>query len=71
MEVDVHVSDLAELTLNEIVKANPATLAVFTKYGMDTCCGGALPLRDAAARHNIALEQLLNDLDQETAPPAA
>jgi regulator of cell morphogenesis and NO signaling len=71
MEVDVNAAPFAELTLNEIVQSHPATLQLFSRYGMDTCCGGGLPLREAAARHNVPLQQLLHELDEGMAAPAA
>lgn len=49
----------ADLTLNEIVTRWPATHAIFTEHGMDTCCGGAKTLREAATRHGVHLEMLL------------
>jgi regulator of cell morphogenesis and NO signaling len=53
---------LAELTLNQIVQQHPPALEVFARYGMDTCCGGALPVREAAARHGVDLDALLQEL---------
>ena len=49
----------AEDTLNTIVACYPQTLPVLQGFGLDTCCGGALPLRTAAEHHNLDLEALL------------
>ena len=46
------------LTLNEITVRYPVTLGVLRDYGLDTCCGGALPLAEAAARHRIDVAEL-------------
>ena len=46
-------------TLNEIVARYPQTLPVLQRFGLDTCCGGALPLRTAAAHHALDLGQVL------------
>ena len=58
------------LTLNEITVRHPATLAVLQDYGFDTCCGGALPLAEAARRHRVdegelraALERAIDAFD--------
>jgi iron-sulfur cluster repair protein YtfE (RIC family) len=55
----------AGMTLNEIVLHRPEAVAILTRYGMDTCCGGALTLRDAAERHGVDLAALLEELEQE------
>ncbi len=47
------------LTIGEIVRRYPATLAVFNAHGLDACCGGALPLAEAAERHGLDLAELL------------
>lgn len=56
---------LAERALNEIVAQNPDALPILTSFGLDTCCGGALPLREAAERHGLALSELLAALGAE------
>lgn len=61
-----HVID-GQMTLNEIVARYPQTLEVFQLFGMDTCCGGALPLVVAAAHHNRDLPTLLAALNERIA----
>lgn len=51
-----------EHSLNAIVAAYPYTLPIFQRWGLDTCCGGAVPLRIAAEHHNLDLSQLLTAL---------
>ena len=51
-----------EATLNDLVAAAPKVLAVLHRYGLDTCCGGALPLREAARRHELSLDDFLAEL---------
>jgi regulator of cell morphogenesis and NO signaling len=46
-------------TLNELVARAPAALPVLQRYGLDTCCGGALPLAVAAEHHGLELAGLL------------
>jgi iron-sulfur cluster repair protein YtfE (RIC family) len=62
MESSVRPQIHARMTVNETVRANPATLAVFAQAGIDTCCGGALPVEEAARRHGIELDALLRAL---------
>ena len=51
------------MTVNETIQRFPATVAVFKAYGIDSCCGGALAVADAAARHGVPLDELLKALD--------
>jgi len=59
----------AGATVNEIVAQHPNTIAVFNRFGIDSCCGGGLPLRDAAHRDGAELEALLRALDEVLAQP--
>jgi iron-sulfur cluster repair protein YtfE (RIC family) len=52
-----------ETTLNAIVARYPETLPILQRFGLDTCCGGALPLRDAAQHHGLDVEEILRALD--------
>jgi regulator of cell morphogenesis and NO signaling len=52
----------AERTVNETVLHFPATLGVFRGYGIDSCCGGGLPVGEAARRHGVDPEELLQAL---------
>ncbi len=47
------------LTVNQLVAREPATIAVFNRFGMDTCCGGAVPIADAARRDGVDLDALI------------
>ncbi|HET7372617.1 MAG TPA: DUF542 domain-containing protein [Gemmatimonadaceae bacterium] len=47
------------LTINEIVARYPETIAVFNRFGMDTCCGGGVPVDEAARRDGLNLDQIL------------
>ena len=52
----------SDMTVNEVIRDFPAALAVFSAFGIDACCGGALPVLEAAARHRIDEEALLSAL---------
>ena len=47
------------LTINEIVARHPETIAVFNRFGMDTCCGGGVPVQEAALRDGLDLDDIL------------
>lgn len=49
----------ADQTLNALVQTHPTALPVLTRFGLDTCCGGALTLREAARHHDLDLDELL------------
>jgi regulator of cell morphogenesis and NO signaling len=38
-------------TVNSVVLRYPEALAVFKSFGIDSCCGGALTIVEAATRH--------------------
>jgi regulator of cell morphogenesis and NO signaling len=63
---DTKASDdiTADLTVNEIITRHPATVAVFQRHGIDSCCGGALPLAEVARKHRIDFIALLAELEQ-------
>ena len=46
-------------TVNEVMASYPQTIAVFNRFGIDTCCGGGAPLRDAAHRDGADADALL------------
>ena len=55
----------AALTINEITQRHPVALAVLRDHGIDTCCGGALPLAEAARRHGLDADALRATLERE------
>jgi len=55
----------AEDTLNTIVARFPQTLPVLQRFGLDTCCGGALPLHTAAQHHDLDLAEVVAALRAE------
>lgn len=54
----------SEMTLNEITSRWPATLEVLGRYGLDTCCGGALPLGEAAPKHGVDPDMVVRELNE-------
>ena len=56
-------ANLASASVNEVLRMAPASGAVFNRYGVDTCCGGGLPLEQAAAEAGVPLDELLKALE--------
>ncbi|CAN5234117.1 hypothetical protein BH09GEM1_BH09GEM1_11830 [soil metagenome] len=52
-----HVS--SKSTVDEIVAHSPVAISVFNAFGIDTCCGGAVPLGEAALHAHVQLATLL------------
>ena len=50
------------LTVNDAIRLHPATVAVFNDYGIDACCGGAVPIREAAGRDGADPDALIEAL---------
>ena len=55
-----------ELTVNDMIRHYPSTVAVFQSVGIDTCCGGALPILTAAERHGVDMAVLGALLEKAT-----
>ena len=59
-----------EMTVNQAIERFPLTVAVFNRFGIDACCGGARTLAEAAGRHGVPLAELLEALRQVAADRA-
>lgn len=55
----------ANQTISEIAKNYPDSLKVFSRYGLDCCCGGDQPIKKAALTQGIDYQQLVDDLLNE------
>lgn len=55
-------------TLNEIVALAPETLPVLKRFGLDSCCGGALTLETAVTHHALDLPTVLVALQEVYQP---
>jgi regulator of cell morphogenesis and NO signaling len=40
----------------------PDAVSVFARHGIDTCCGGGLPVEEAARRHGVDVDDLLREV---------
>ncbi|MGK7344342.1 MAG: DUF542 domain-containing protein [Candidatus Nitrospinota bacterium M3_3B_026] len=52
-----------EMTINDVVQKHPGTMKVFNQYNLDSCCGGAQSIGEAAAAAGADLEKVLEDLN--------
>ena len=49
----------ASLSVNEIIRRIPASIAVLNAYGIDTCCGGEISLAESAKDIGVPPEDIL------------
>jgi uncharacterized protein (DUF2249 family) len=54
----------ADHTPQQLLAERPQLSAVFDRWGVDQCCGGAKPLSTIARAHGFALRPLLAELQQ-------
>jgi regulator of cell morphogenesis and NO signaling len=57
-------------TIGEIATANPATIKVFQKHGIDFCCGGKRPLGEVCSEQGLDFEKLQDELANAVSPAA-
>ncbi|HVC34378.1 MAG TPA: DUF542 domain-containing protein [Chloroflexota bacterium] len=57
-------------TVNEVTAAYPATLRVFGRHQIDSCCGGLKSLDEVARAHGLLIEGLLAELEDAIALPS-
>ncbi|MBI4667484.1 MAG: DUF542 domain-containing protein [Nitrospinae bacterium] len=50
------------MTINDVVNRYPETMKVFNRYKVDSCCGGAQSIKNAAELNGVNLSKLLDDL---------
>ncbi|MDO8426352.1 MAG: DUF542 domain-containing protein [Deltaproteobacteria bacterium] len=52
-----------EIVVNDCIRMYPKTIGVFTQFKIDSCCGGAVSIEDAARRDGAPLDGLLSALE--------
>ncbi|MEW6071520.1 MAG: iron-sulfur cluster repair protein YtfE [Planctomycetota bacterium] len=60
-----------EATLAELAVLRPGASRVFHRHGLDFCCHGRIPLREACARRELAVEALVAEIEAEAQPGEA
>src|SRR5215216_4941649 len=56
------MTELLNKTLSQIVNENFQAARVFEKYGLDFCCKGKRPLKEACAEKELGTDTILNEL---------
>lgn len=51
------------MVVNDCIKLFPKTIGIFTQFHIDSCCGGAVSIEDAARRDGAPLDELMAALD--------
>lgn len=55
-------------TVNDIIVRHPSTVAVFNRFGLDTCCGSGVTVEEAAHREGVDAEALCAALHEAVRP---
>jgi len=50
---DEELAEIANRTISDLVEHAPGTMTIFSSLGLDMCCGGGHPLREALELHSI------------------
>ncbi|VAW36999.1 hypothetical protein MNBD_DELTA02-506 [hydrothermal vent metagenome] len=58
------ISITKDQIVNEVIKEHPSTIGVFTRYAIDSCCGGAASIETSAKRDGADLGKLLSELNK-------
>ena len=53
-----------DLVVNDCIKLYPKTIGIFTQFKIDSCCGGAVSIKEAAARDGADLDAILAALNE-------
>ncbi|HAS17027.1 MAG TPA: hypothetical protein DCR39_03860 [Nitrospiraceae bacterium] len=53
-----------DMTINQVLKLYPSSIAVLNKFNLDACCGGNRTLEQAAKEDKAVLEELLSTLNK-------
>lgn len=61
------MSITSETQVRDIACAQPSSVRVFEKAGIDYCCGGARKLSDVCAANDLSVDELLQRLQQAEA----
>jgi regulator of cell morphogenesis and NO signaling len=61
---------LTESTVGQLVVERPSRARVFEKLGIDYCCGGKKPLRQACEEKQLDYGQVLSQLEKDESDPA-
>lgn len=52
------------MIVNDCIRLHPNTIGVFTRFKIDSCCGGAVSIEDAATRDGARLDELMTAINE-------
>ena len=52
------------VTVNDVLANHPEAVSVFIEFGIDACCGGDVPLEEAARRDGANAQALIDALNR-------
>jgi iron-sulfur cluster repair protein YtfE (RIC family) len=58
-----HVRITSSTTVNEAIRRCPETIAVFNRFGIDSCCGGAVSIEEAAMRDGADPGEVMRQIE--------
>lgn len=64
MSTDVNKAITLDTLVGDVLKRYPQSAGVFTRFGIDTCCGLGRPLAEGARVARVDAERLLIELAQ-------
>lgn len=53
-----------DMVINDVVKMYPETLAIFSKFKVDSCCGGGQSIENTACADAVNVEALVRALNE-------
>lgn len=53
-----------DMIINDVIKKYPKTLTVFTKFKVDSCCGGGVSIEKTAGMSGVDIDSLLQALNK-------
>ncbi|MEK6759891.1 MAG: DUF542 domain-containing protein [Deltaproteobacteria bacterium] len=53
-----------DIVVNDCIRMYPKTIGVFTRFKIDSCCGGAVSIEKAALRDGAPLDELIEALSE-------
>lgn len=59
------------LSVNDVLRRWPFAVRTLNQYAIDTCCGGALSLADAARDAGVAVDELIAAISVDATEVAA
>ncbi len=58
-----------ETLVGQLATRAPSTTRVFARHGIDFCCGGGVPLAQACARRELAVDDVIAEIQRELETP--